>query len=120
METLAISYHEGEDGMLYPDIKAAEQTETGTLGKFGIMAREYLKENYPQRYRSLVRFGNLYTKLKEVEEEANRMLDSLMEKYLEKHRPENPDSTMEMFHIRKQGMMEAEEIIRHDLINQFH
>ena len=31
METLAISYHEGEDGMLYPDIKAAGQTETGTL-----------------------------------------------------------------------------------------
>ena len=48
------------------------------------------------------------------------MLDSLMEKYLEKHKPENPESTMEMFHIRKQGMMEAEEIIRHDLINQFH
>ncbi len=106
---LAISYHEGEDGMLYPDIKAAEQTETGTLGKFGIMAREYLEENYPQRYRSLVRFGNLYTKLKEVEDEANRMLEDLMEKYLEKHRPANPDSTME-----------AEEIIRHDLINQFH
>ena len=84
------------------------------------MAREYLEENYPQRYRSLVRFGNLYTKLKEVEDEANRMLESLMEKYLEKHRPENPDSTMEMFRIRKQGMMEAEEIIRHDLINQFH
>lgn len=117
---LEISYHEGEDGMLYPDIKAAGQTETGTLGKFGIMVREYLEENYPQRYRSLIRFGNLYMKLKEVEEEANRMLDSLMEKYLEKHRPENPDSTMEMFHIRKQGMMEAEEIIRHDLINQFH
>ena len=117
---LEISYHEGEDGMLYPDIKAAEQTETGTLGKFGIMAREYLEENYPQRYRSLIRFGNLYTKLKEVEEEANRMLDSLMEKYLEKHKPENPDSTMEMFRIRKQGMMEAEEIIRNDIINQFH
>ena len=69
---LAISYHEGEDGMLYPDIKAAGQTETGTLGKFGIMAREYLEENYPQRYRSLVRFGNLYTKMKEVEDEADR------------------------------------------------
>lgn len=48
------------------------------------------------------------------------MLEGLMEKYLEKHRPENPNSTMEMFRIRKQGMMEAEEIIRHDLINQFH
>ena len=120
METLAISYHEGEDGMLYPDIRAAEQAETGTLGKFGIMAGEYLEENYPQRYRSLVRFGNLYTKLKEVEDEANRMLEDLMEKYLEKHRPENPSSTMEMFRIRKQGMMEAEEIIRHGLINQFH
>lgn len=55
-----------------------------------------------------------------VEDEANRMLEGLMEKYLEKHRPENPNSTMEMFRIRKQGMMEAEEIIRHDLINQFH
>lgn len=117
---LAISYHEGEDGMLYPDIKAAGQTETGTLGKFGIMAREYLEENYPQRYQSLIRFGNLYMKLKEVEEEANRMLEILMAKYLEKHKLENLNSTMEMFRIRKQGMMEAEEIIRHDIINQFH
>ena len=48
------------------------------------------------------------------------MLESLMEKYLESHRPENPESTMEMLRIRKQGMMEAEEIIRHDLINRFH
>ena len=120
MEAMAVSYHEKADGLLYPNIRAEGPERAITLGKFGIMAKEYLESNYPQRYKSLSRFGNLYPKLKEVEEEADRMMETLMEKYLNRHKPENPESTMEMFRIRKQGMMEAEEIVLSEIVNQFH
>ena len=63
--------------------RSTGEPDTGrTLGKFGIMAADYLKENYYSRYRSLIRFGRLTEVLSKVEEEANRLLEQIMEKYL--------------------------------------
>ena len=58
--------------------------------------------------------------LKEVEEEANQLLDQLMESYLQKHKPENPSSTMEMWKIREQAKMQAEEVVLHQVVMTFH
>ena len=41
------------------------------LGKYGRMAMNYLKENEPARYKTLMRFGKMYEKMSAVEEEAN-------------------------------------------------
>lgn len=57
---------------------------------------EYLKENYLDRYRYLFRFGKLMKKAEEVNEEAYEILDRIVSKYLEKHPPMDPNSTMEM------------------------
>ena len=119
MEALAISYHEGADGLLYPDIKMEEQ-ESVTLGKFGIMALEYMQAEYPQRLRSLRRFNLLNQKLKEVEEEANQLMEKLTGDYLRKHKPANPESTMEQYQIHMQARMQAEETVRHQIVNRFH
>ena len=100
MEALAITYHEGKDGLLYPDIRTEEQ-ENVTLGKFGIMAMEYLQSSYPQRFKSLQRFGMMNQTLMEVEEEANQLMEKLTNQYLSKHKPKNPQSTMEMYQIRR-------------------
>ena len=45
-----------EDGMLYPNI-SFETENLAELGKYGLMAMDYLKDNYNERYGSLERCG---------------------------------------------------------------
>ena len=118
-ETIGIQYEE-KDGLLYPILTEEVSTETIPVGKYGDLWMEYLKENHPDRYRHLFRFGKLMKKAEEVEEEAYEMLDSIVGKYLKQHLPVDPNSTMEMWQIREQAKMIAEEIIFQDIVNQFH
>ena len=118
-ETLGIDYEE-RNGLLYPIFKEEAATEDIHVGKYGDLWMEYLKENHPDRYRHLFQLGKLMKKAEEVNEEAYEMLDSIVAKYLIKHPPVDPNSTMEMWQIREQAKMMAEEIIFHDIVNQFH
>ncbi len=117
-ETFGIQYEE-KDGLLYPIFKEAA-TEDILVGKYGDLWMEYMKVNHPDRYRHLFRLGKLMKKTEEVNEEAFEMLDSIVAKYLKKHPSVDPNSTMEMWHIREQAKMMAEEIIFHDIVNQYH
>ena len=118
-ETIGIQYEE-KDGLLYPIFEEEGAIEDIHVGKYGDLWMEYLKENHPARYCHLFRFKKLMKKAEEVNEEAYEMLDSIVAKYLEKHPPIDPNSTMEMWQIREQAKMMAEEIIFHDIVNQFH
>ncbi|MGC6173962.1 TnpV protein [Lacrimispora sp. 38-1] len=116
-----LTYKEVE-GLLIPNITVPQNQEVNltNLGKYGIMAMSYLKENEKSRYNSLYRFGKLAEKMMEVEEEANQLLDQLMERYLSKHKPQDLNSTMEMWKIREQAKMEAEEIVLQQIVYKFH
>lgn len=105
-EELGIAYEE-RDGLFYPNISMA--TENVNIGKYGLLWMEYMKENAPDRYRNLIRFGRLKKKASEVNEEAYEMLESIEMKYLAKHKPVNSASTMEMWILREQARMAAEE-----------
>ena len=89
-------------------------------GRYGRMAMKYLLENEPARYKTLMRFGKMYEKMSAVEEEANQLYDQLEEQYLMKHKPQNPSSTMEMWKIREQAKMQAEEVVLHQIVMKFH
>ena len=117
-ETFGIQYEE-KDGLLYPIFEEAA-IEDIHVGKYGDLWMEYLKENHPDRYCNLFRFGKMMKKAEEVNEEAYEMLNSIVSKYLEKHPPIDPNSTMEMWQIREQAKMMAEEIIFQDIVNQYH
>ncbi|MFR5740431.1 MAG: TnpV protein [Coprococcus sp.] len=52
------------------------------IGKYGMMAAEYLKKNERNRYNTLYRLGRLAEKMKEVDTEANSLMDTLMTDYL--------------------------------------
>ena len=120
MEAVALTYHE-ENGLLYPDIQMEEtEVKLTNLGKYGIMAMNYLKENEKQRFLTLQRFGILAEKMQQVDEEANELLEQLMNQYLAKHKPENPNSTMEMWKLREQAKMQAEEVVLHQIVLKFH
>lgn len=60
--------------------------------------------------------GKLNEKAKEINEQAYEMLDVIMNEYINKHKPENPESTIEMWRLREQAKMQAEEVIFHDII----
>ena len=118
-ETIGIQYEE-KDGLLYPIFEEEGAIEDIHVGKYGDLWMEYLKVNHPDRYRHLFRFGKLMKKAVEVNEDAYEMLNSIVAKYLIKHPPVDSNSTMEMWQIREQAKMMAEEIIFHDIVNQFH
>ena len=113
--------HEVE-GLLYPDIELPENQdqELLRLGKYGRMALHYLEEMEPARYRTLYRFGILPERMKEVDTEANQLMEELQNKYLLSHKPQNPSSTMEIWKIREQAKMYAEEIVLNQIVLKFH
>ena len=121
MAEVMLTYHEGADGMLYPDLTAPEETVSMTsLGRFAVKAMEYLKENHGGRYRTLKRFGKLTKKMQEVENEANRMMEELEKSYLKSNPPKSRTSAMEMWQLRQQARMQAEEIVMNEIVMKFH
>ena len=121
MAEATMTYHEGADGMLYPDLAVPEETVSMTeLGRFAVRAAEYLKENHQGRYRALKRFGKLGQKMREVEDTANRMMDALEDSYLKANPPEDKNSTMKMWRLRQQARMQAEETVMSEIVLRFH
>lgn len=116
-EESGITYEE-KDGLFYPNIST--ETENVNVGKYGLLWMEYMKENAPDRYRSLLRFGRLKKKASEVNEEAYEMLESIEMKYLAKHKPINPASTMEMWKLREQARMVAEEVVLSAIVYHYY
>lgn len=122
-EQLGGTYTEGEDGLLYPNLAVSETDVTNInefAGKYGDIWKKYLKENHPERYRHLVRLGELQKQALEVNEEANEMLDTIMNQYLKSHKPSNPSSTMELWKLREQAKQTAEEVAFHDIVYRFY
>lgn len=131
-EKLGIEYEE-RDGLFYPlldtdvgtnidagaDADAGRNLSSADVGKYGRMWLRYMQENEPQRYRSLYRFRNLYQTAAEVNDEAYRMLDTIAGKYLRKHLPQNPASTMELWRLQEQARAEAEEVVFGDIVLKY-
>lgn len=121
MAEVTLTYHEEADGMHYPDLTAPEEAVSmRSLGRFAVRVAEYLRENHSGRYRTLVRFGKLTGKMQEVENEANRMMEELEKSYLKNNPPGDRTSTMEMWQIRQQARMQAEEIVMNEIVMKFH
>ena len=118
-ESLGVRYEEREE-LFYPVIEETEIQETIHVGKYGHLWINFMKENHPDRYRHLFRFGKLRTKATEIDEEAYQLMDSMIEKYLKSHPPIDSSSTMEMWRLREEAKRIAEEVIFQDIVNQFH
>ena len=118
-EKLGIPYEE-RDGIFYPVLVAGTEKADIEAGKYGQMWIKYIKEEYPMRYKSLVRFGELEERANEVNETAYELLDDIEAKWLKKHKPENPDSFTEQLQLRTHTRMMSEEIVIMDVVMQFH
>ncbi len=116
-EELGVVYEE-RGGLFYPVVSM--EIENINVGKYGLLWMEYMKENAPDRYKSLLRFGRLQQKALEVNEEAYEMLDSIMSRHIRKHSPDNPNATIEMWKLREQAKCIAEETVLADIVYQYH
>ena len=90
------------------------------VGKYGTIWMSYLEKNYPMRYVELHSAGELRQKAAEVNEEAMSVLNTMVQAYLKKHKPKNPNSTMETRRLREQARAIAEEFILEDIVCRFH
>ena len=81
---------------------------------------DYIQKEYPQRYRSLLRFGELHDKATEVNEVAYELLEDIENEWLHKHKPKQLNSFVEMYQLRTQARMIAEEVVLHDVVDCFH
>ena len=86
------------------------------IGKYGTIWMRFMEEKYPMRYLELHMDGELRTKAAEINEEAIKVLDIMVQAYLKKHKPKNPDSTMvEVRYKKKLGVFQCYQKI-HNLI----
>ena len=60
-----------------PDLKLPE--EHRPIGKYGRMHREYLREVHPARLNTLILTGELWTYLADLNEQAQKRFDTIME-----------------------------------------
>lgn len=107
------------DGIFYPNL-VIKQKKNVMVGKYGIIWMSFMEEKYPMRYLELHLDGELRAKAAEINEEAREVLDTMMQAYLKKHKPKNPESTMEMWRLREQAKAIAEEFILEDIVCRFH
>lgn len=119
-EQLGIEYEE-RDGIFYPLLSETTEPEANTdIGKYGLLWMEYLKVEYSYRYRNLVRFGKLNSKAREVNEMAYELLEEIERRFFQTHKVVNPNSFTEMYRLRMEARILAEELVLHDIVHHFH
>ena len=72
MDGLNLTYHEAQNGMLYPDLKLPE--EKRPIGRWGRMHKAFLQEHCPGQYNELLLSGKLWTYLADLNEQADDRL----------------------------------------------
>ena len=117
MEQLGVSYKK-VDGILYPQVNCDKESIVlfGRGGKYGYLWISYMKENYPDRYKTLERFSRISETAIRTNDEAYELLDATVEAYLKNHKPENPESTIECWKLNDQAITMAEEIVYSEVV----
>lgn len=84
IEKMGVEFEE-RDGLFYPlmaEVTSSACVKVQDIGKYGHLWINFMQEVYPERYRSLVRFGMLEEKAATVNEEAYELLCGIEEKLL--------------------------------------
>ncbi len=79
----AITYMLAENGIYYPNISLEQDTDY-VIGKYGIIAGEFIMENRRDEYIRKINEGSWNQYLHEIDEECNDQIDLIMERIKEK------------------------------------
>lgn len=80
---MKITYRE-VNGYLIPNLKLPPEEASITLGKWGMLYKDYLLKHKKAVFSSLLAEGKLYQHCAEVEKQANEMFDMLVEQMKER------------------------------------
>lgn len=124
IEKMGVEFEE-KDGVLYPLVNGGfsdniKDVKTKDIGKYGHLWINFIQEAYPERYRSLVRFGLLEEKAVAVNEEAYELLCGMEEKLLVDSEVDTDISFVDKYALRLQVRMLVEEIVMREVVNVFH
>ena len=100
-----------------PDLKLPN--EERTIGKYGRMHRDYLKENHPMRFNHLILEGQLWTYLADLNEQAQNRLQLIIRQMQEAESvTEELKAKDQMAWVRAMNSIQnrAEEIILRELV----
>ena len=123
IERMGVEFEE-RDGLFYPleDGNASDASgayvKTGNIGKYGHLWINFMQDAYPERYRSLVRFGLLEEKAIAVNEDAYELLCVMEEKLLAES--DIGKTFSETYALRMQVRVLVEEIVMREVVNVFH
>ena len=118
-EELGGTYTLGKDGMYYPNLMI-EEADQCSIGKWGRMHREYLKEQHPSLYQRLILNGTLGRHLVDTNERATVMLESLITQMIRQERiTEQLKAEQPMVWVSRMNNIRsrAEEIVRSEVVN---
>lgn len=118
---LNLEYHEGQDGMLYPNLTIRGENEERTLGKYGQMRREYLMGRKYSPYQAMLLKGTWWQHLWETEDKADEMEERLMKQMAEQEGvTEELKASDQMEWVRRMNSIQnrVEEMVKNDLIFQ--
>ena len=73
-EQVGGTYHEGEDGLIYPDLLPPKE-DAPTYGKYGRMRLAYLREHHEGLYIGLLLSGKLNAHLNEIDKIAHARME---------------------------------------------
>lgn len=118
-EELGGTYTLGKDGMYYPNL-AIEETDQRSIGKWGRMHREYLKEQHPRLYQRLILNGTIGRHLAYADGRATAMLESLITQMVKQEGvTEQLKAEQPMVWVGRMNSIRsrAEEIVMEEVIN---
>ncbi len=111
-----LTYTEGADGLLYPNLAISENEPTETVGKFGTMWKEYMMEHHPQRMSELIISGQINQKILQVDEEMEKRKENLIQKLLEAQPlPQTEDTLAREAHLNMIYKTAEELLIQEEL-----
>lgn len=106
--------YQEKDGILYPMIKLFKPEKP--IGKYGMMALKYLREEHTDRYDYLLASGKLAKIIAQVDQEAGEKMEMLTEKMLEKKPLTDPTDTILSWQEKEQIRSIAEEMVLKEIV----
>jgi hypothetical protein len=118
---MELIYHEGADGMLYPNLTIQGMEEAKPLGKYGKLRRKYLMENKSNQFQAMLLMGKWWSHLWEVDEKGQEMEDRITAQMAERQGvTEQMKAENQLLWVQKMNniMQAAQEVVLNDLIYQ--
>ena len=117
---MELTYHEGTDGMLYPDLKMKEQ-EDYELGKYGNLRWNYLKTKKRALFQILLMKDELWEHLVDVDKRGLAMEEQIVNQMARQNGVDEQmkaDHQMDWVQQMNSFTQSAQEVVMNDLIYQ--